>query len=196
MSCSNKMVGTMAKHVPTHDQIQKSFYEKISSSIVQELDKYNPEKDVMQLFQSLQRITIAACAVECSAAIVFLDSLSASPVHILSSNVTDSITMGIIASTTFLTMVVGVVVYPMKVKTVLTDYTQAMAERYEEAISSKLLIISKEELTKLNQKIAEGILPYKIFCKAESDRNQRLQTESEEILAVGHNLRRRIEKNH
>jgi ABC-type siderophore export system fused ATPase/permease subunit len=190
------MVGTMAKHVPTHDQIQKSFYEKISSSIVQELDKYNPEKDVMQLFQSLQRITIAACAVECSAAIVFLDSLSASPVHILSSNVTDSITMGIIASTTFLTMVVGVVVYPMKVKTVLTDYTQAMAERYEEAISSKLLIISKEELTKLNQKIAEGILPYKIFCKAESDRNQRLQTESEEILAVGHNLRRRIEKNH
>ncbi len=165
-----------------------------------EMDKYEPEQDVTQLFQSLQRITIAICAVECSAAIAFFDSilalLSSSPVHILSSLVTDSLTMGVVASTTFLTMVTGIVVYPRKINKIVADYRQATAERFEEDITSKLLDISKKELIKLNQKIAEEILPYKIFCMAESDRIQRLQTESEEILAIGHNLRRRIEKKH
>lgn len=200
MSCSNKMVGTMSKYTPTHDQIQKSLYEKISRTITQEIDKYEPEQDVAQLFQSLQRITIATCAVEFSAAIAFFDSISAllssSSVHILSTLVTDSLTMGIMASTTFLTMIVGIIAYPRKINKTVVDYRQATAERFEEAISSKLLDISKGELIKLNQKIAEGILPYKIFCMAESDRIQRLQTESEEILAIGHNLRRRIEKKH
>mmetsp|Transcript_14590 Transcript_14590/g.20854 ORF Transcript_14590/g.20854 Transcript_14590/m.20854 type:complete len:317 (-) Transcript_14590:118-1068(-) len=197
VSSTNMMVGNIKGGVvPSFEQIQKTFYDKMTGTIHHELLHYEPEKDATQLFQSLHRIAIATCAIEFSAAsiLVYCTAAALSSSHIYVFNDATTITVPVLAASASLSMLTGMYVYPLKIQQTWKEYRRTSAEAIGQSISSLMVDIGKQEIDKLNQKIVEGVAPYKRFCQAESGRNQRLRTESEEILAVAHSIRRRIEK--
>lgn len=193
VSSMNMMVGNIGGVVPSFEQIQKTFYDKMTGTIHHELLHYEPEKDVTWLFQSLHRIASATCAIEFGAAsiLVYCTAAALSSSHIF---VFNDATTPVLAASASLSMLSGMYVYPLKIQQTWKEYRRTSAEAIGQSISSLMVDIGNQEIDKLSQKIVEGVAPYKRFCQAESDRNQRLRTESEEILAVAHSLRRRIEK--
>ena len=76
--------------------------------------------------------------------------------------------------------VLGAIAYLYKTSQTSED-SRRNAKTTGHKYSEAMLDVSNGEISKLNQNIVERIAPCRMFCQAESDRTERLRTESEEI---------------
>ena len=179
---TSNMVGNVTGVVPSFEQIQRNFYDKMIRAVNDVLGPYDLLHDARKAFQSLKSIVVLTGTLECSAAAILAYAAT---------GYSPDTAMTFIAGSSL--SVLGAITDPFKTSQTWEDYRRN-AKKTGQKNAESMLDASNGEITKLNQKIVEGIAPYRRFCQAERDRNQRLRTESEEILADGHSLRRRIEK--